>query len=61
MKRFLALAAVGAAAFVPVTPAGASHLCVTSGGRPVYCAPHYSLVIDEYCVTRGGTPIVCVP
>jgi len=66
MKRVLALAVVAGAALLPVAPAHADHLCVTSYGNDVVCAPHIPL--DEYvyidleplprCV--GGRPLICV-
>jgi hypothetical protein len=61
VKRLLLLAAVGAGAALVPAPALAGHLCVTSNGRDVVCAPHVDLVSeDPICVTRGGDPVVCV-
>lgn len=64
MKRMLALCTiVTAAVLAPATAANAHHLCVTSHGQEIVCAPHPEewFVIDEICVTSGGRPIVCVP
>lgn len=60
MKRLLLLAAVGAAASLVPAPAQASHLCVTSGGSPVWCAPHPAISRPRICVTSGGSNVVCV-
>ena len=62
MKRVLVLAGlVTAAVLAPATAAHADHVCVTSGGQPVYCTPHVTIVQPErICVTIGGSPVVCV-
>lgn len=58
MKRVLAVAAI--AAFAGAMPAGADHLCVTSNGQKVYCAPELK-EMEPVCVSRGSTTIVCTP
>ena len=59
MKRVLVVTGIAAALVAGIGPtASADHLCVTSGGQNLYCAPHISR--QEICVTSGGREIVCV-
>ncbi|HVF06274.1 MAG TPA: hypothetical protein VNA20_15640 [Frankiaceae bacterium] len=65
MKRLLLVSAVAAAAALAPAPAYADHICVTSGGDPVVCAPDPDDLFtidwpDQICVKSGSTTIVCV-
>ena len=65
MKRTLLAAGLVAAAVLAPAPAHADHICVTSGGNPVVCAPDPEDLItidrpDQICVKYGSTNIVCV-
>ena len=60
MKRLLVLVAVGAAAALVPSPASADHICVSSGGKEIYCYRHVQIDREEVCVTSGGRELACV-
>ncbi|HVF06275.1 MAG TPA: hypothetical protein VNA20_15645 [Frankiaceae bacterium] len=66
MKRLLVAGGLVTAAVLAPATAYADHVCVTSGGQPVYCAPDPEDILatinppDEICVKHGSTNIVCV-
>jgi hypothetical protein len=63
MKRTFALALAAAAVLGTAGVASADHLCVTSSGKPIACAPHPEEFVpahQQICVTVGGRPVACV-